>query len=149
LTIRLSQFFNGNGNVYNLGRFRLSATRVAKPVGLGLPEEYRSILATAPELRTPAQQEQLLAFHRVLDGDYRNRLNTLNAARAPLPPDPRLSELEKLVASAEKPVALDPRLAQLRKDVEMSVMQASQRRLTAVQDIAWALINSPAFLFNH
>ena len=44
---------------------------------------------------------------------------------------------------------VDPRLVQLRHDVEMSIQQAATRRLTAAQDIAWALINSPAFLFNH
>ena len=35
-------------NVWTLGRFRLSATRSAKPVGLSLPEDFRAILAVAP-----------------------------------------------------------------------------------------------------
>jgi hypothetical protein len=33
--------------------------------------------------------------------------------------------------------------------VAASTRQAADRRLTAVQDLAWALINSPAFFFNH
>ena len=40
-------------------------------------------------------------------------------------------------------------LAQLRKDFEMSDTQLKNKRLTAAQDLAWALINSPAFLFNY
>ena len=47
------------------------------------------------------------------------------------------------------PCRPEPVLAGLRHDLEMSVQQAAVRRLTATQDIAWALINSPAFLFNH
>jgi hypothetical protein len=47
------------------------------------------------------------------------------------------------------PVPLDPKLVQLRADVKMSEQQATNARLTAVQDLAWALMNSPAFLFNH
>ena len=60
-----------------------------------------------------------------------------------------LQQLRDRLAEASKPVPLDPRLVQLRKDVEMSIKQAAARRLTAAQDVAWALINSPAFLFNH
>jgi WD40 repeat protein/mono/diheme cytochrome c family protein len=149
LTIKLHHFFNGGGPVYTLGRFRLSATRLPKPVGLGLAEPLREVVAVASELRTDAQRNALLAYHRGLDGEWRRRVNDLNASRAPLPEDPRWKELRDAVASASKPVPVDPRLVQLRQDVEMSVKQAAARRLTAAQDIAWALINSPAFLFNH
>ncbi len=61
----------------------------------------------------------------------------------------RLQELCAQLEFAKKPVRPDPALVALRRDVEMSIEQATARRLTAAQDIAWALINSPAFLFNH
>jgi hypothetical protein len=31
----------------------------------------------------------------------------------------------------------------------MSLAQQQNKRLAATQDLAWALINTPAFLFNH
>ncbi len=73
----------------------------------------------------------------------------LDASRAPLPVDPQLAALRGQLEQAQRPVPADPVLLQLRHDVEMSIQQSATRRLTAAQDIAWALINSPAFLFNH
>ena len=40
-------------------------------------------------------------------------------------------------------------LGEAKARAKMSEQQMTNRRLTAVQDVAWALINSPAFLFNH
>jgi hypothetical protein len=38
---------------------------------------------------------------------------------------------------------------QLRVDAQASTRQTENTRLTVVQDLTWALINSPGFLFNH
>jgi hypothetical protein len=46
-------------------------------------------------------------------------------------------------------VAVDPKVLQLRQDVAMSAKQLGDPRLTGAQDVVWALVNSPAFLFNH
>ncbi len=43
---------------------------------------------------------------------------------------------------------LDPEWNRLSKAVATSAEQQKNERLTGVQDLAWALINSPAFLFN-
>ena len=137
------------GKGFMPGHFRISVTTLPKPVGLGLPENYRAILAVAPELRTPAQRDLLLAHFRAVDPEYLRRVTLVNQSKAPRPPDAMLAQLRAKVAETSKPVPLDPRLAQLRKDVEMSIAQTAARRLTVAQDVAWALINSPSFLFNH
>jgi hypothetical protein len=146
LTIKMHHKF---ADVWTLGRFRLSATRGARPVGVSLPEDFRAVLAVAPEVRTAAQKEVLLSYFRVMDPELKAKTDALNASRAPLPVDEKLRTLRAQLELAQKPIQPDPTLLTLRRDVEMSVEQAAARRLTAAQDIAWALINSPAFLFNH
>jgi hypothetical protein len=147
ITVKLHHRFNAPQ--FTLGRFRLAVTRVPRPIGLGVPEEFRSILAIVPELRTEAQRNVLQTYTRVMDAEWRNKLGALNASKAPLPVDDKLASLRSQLEQAQRPVPVDPVLQQLRHDLEMSIQQAATRRLTAAQDIAWALINSPAFLFNH
>jgi hypothetical protein len=146
LTFKMHHKFS---DTWTLGRFRLSVTRSAKPVGLSLPEDFRAILATAAEVRTAAQKNLLAVYFRTIDVNFRAKVDAVNSSKAPLPMDARLKELGDQLAYAERPVQPDPRLVEMRHDLEISVKQATTRRLTAAQDITWALINSPAFLFNH
>ena len=66
-----------------------------------------------------------------------------------MPVDPKLLQLRDALAEASRPLPPDAKLEQLRRDVELSAKQLEKTRLTFAQDLAWALINSPAFLFNH
>ena len=68
LTFKMHHKF---GNAWTLGRFRLSVTRGPKPVGLSLPEEFRAILATAPDVRTEGQKNLLVSYFRTVDTDLR------------------------------------------------------------------------------
>ena len=78
---------------------------------------------------------------KALDGQLVN-------AKKPLPIDPELTKLRNHLAAMEKVPRADPLHDRLRYDLELSTKQLSQRRLTGAQDLAWALINTPAFLFN-
>ena len=57
--------------------------------------------------------------------------------------------LADVTTEAKTPIKVEPALARLRGEVKVSGQQLKNKRLTAVQDVAWALINNPAFLFNH
>lgn len=138
-----------NDGTHSIGKFRLAITTAKKPVGLGLPEEVQPILATVPEERTDEQKSKLLEFFRLQDQPLQNLVKAVATAKQPLPADPKLVALEKDLTEVSQPIREDPNLVQLKKDLTMSETQTGNKRLTMVQDLAWALINSPAFLFNH
>ena len=62
--------------------------------------------------------------------------------------DPRLKELKDSVVRLGAPLPADPRLVTLKRAADLSTRQLEQTRLIGAQDLAWALINNPAFLFN-
>ncbi|MGO8747978.1 MAG: DUF1549 domain-containing protein [Thermoguttaceae bacterium] len=103
----------------------------------------------AQDQRTEKQKAELLERYRTLDPQWKQRSEALAAAKQPLPVDPQLSQLRGVLAEAGRPLPPDAKLEQLRRDVELSAKQLEKTRLTFAQDLAWALINSPAFLFNH
>ena len=147
LTIVLRQQYNDGKHL--IGRFRLSATDSTGELDFGLPPDVEAALATAADRRTPAQVAVLVAHLSADDKDLAARRAALAEAEKPLPPDKVLEEHKAAVAAAEQPLPIDPELAALRRDTALSREQLAARRLTAAQDLAWALINTPEFLFNH
>ena len=134
---------------HSIGRFRISATTSPRPVRLdGLPKNIASILAVAPDKRNGKQKSALSKYYRGIDAELKKHQQALAASKKPRPIDPKLKQLRDALAAASKPLPADATLVQLRRDVEMSKKQLANQRLTGAQDIAWALINSPAFLFN-
>jgi WD40 repeat protein len=131
-----------------LGRFRISVTR-SKVVGF-MPDEIGAILSVAQTDRTEEQQKMLLDYYQEQDPEFQKRRKAVGEARTmPRPVDPMLAQLRITKTKAEAPLGEDPVLVRLRRDADLSTRQLQQKRLTAAQDIAWALINTPEFLFNH
>ena len=147
LTFTLNQRFSDKQ--HTLGRFRISVSTAKRPVGLGLPRELADLVTVSPEQRTPEQQNTLAKLFREQDAEFQKKTAAVAESQKPLPPDPRVQELKKAVEDVSRPIPDDAKLVQLRRDFETSGKLLANKRLTAAQDLTWALINSPAFLFNH
>ena len=132
-----------------LGRFRLALTGAAAPLTFGLPAAVVDALAIAPDKRTPEAVKTLTDHLKLTDPDILAKQSALAEANKPIPPDPQREAQKAKLAKAELPLTVDPVLALFRRDVELSRSQLQNKRLTAAQDLTWALINNPAFLFNH
>ncbi|OAI47917.1 hypothetical protein AYO44_08560, partial [Planctomycetaceae bacterium SCGC AG-212-F19] len=134
--------------MHSIGKFRILVTTGPRPLKAGLPAEIAKLMKIEAEKRTPDQSTAIQQYFFKQDGEYVKRLQALDAAKKPLPVDPKLKELQENFDYASRPLPEDPLLVRLRVDVATSEKQLANPRLTGAQDIAWALINSPAFLFN-
>ena len=147
LTFRLHQQFQSGQ--HSIGRFRLSVTTSSGPLMLrGLPEKIAAITKIAPSKRNAAQKAELLTYYRSIDGELRRLNSVLAEAKKPRQVPIKLQQLRKQLATVSQPLPVDAALRRLRADVGLSEQQLKNVRLTAAQDLTWALINSPAFLFN-
>lgn len=131
-----------------LGKFRLSATSAVGTLNFGLPQPVLEALAMAPEQRTDAQKKALSDYFRSQDPDLKKLQAAAAEAAKPLPEDPKLVEFRNILQRAELPLPADPRLEQMKRDLVLSQQQLGNKRLIGAQDLAWALINNPSFLFN-
>jgi WD40 repeat protein len=145
LTFSLNQ--NYNSNKHSIGKFRLLVT-TDENVEIGHPGDIGAILATATEKRNDDQIKRMTDYFKAQDKDLAAKNKELNDAKKKRPEDPKLKVLKSGLAKTEQPLSVDPKLAELKRALELSEGHQKTVRLTAAQDIAWALINSPAFLFN-
>ncbi len=134
---------------HRLARFRISVTTDEGEVKLGFPEELAAVRAIAEEARTIENVAPAFSYLEKNDVRWNELRQAIATAQMPVPPDAALTALQALSKSLEAETVDDPHLVQLRTDVEASKQQLAHRRLTLAQDLTWALINSPAFLFNH
>jgi len=147
LTFTITQ--NHSAKNHLLGRFRFAVTTSKSPIGLGLNEELHAILTTDAKQRSDAQKQILTNYFNKTDQGLIEKKNALAEAKQPVPTDPGVVSRKKVLQFAKLPVREDQQLLQLKRALELSTSQLKNKRLTMAQDIAWALINSPAFLFNH
>ena len=131
-----------------IGRFRIYLTRAENPLKEGLPEAVLSAGSKPAAERSPEDKALLASYVKTTDVEYSRQSKELADAKVALTPDPKHAELQAALATAKEPIKLDPILVQLRIDAAASKKQLGDKRLTVVQDLTWALINNPAFLFN-
>ncbi|MEZ6068350.1 MAG: hypothetical protein R3B90_22140 [Planctomycetaceae bacterium] len=146
LSFKLDQQYQGKD--HTLGRFRISVTTSPTPLSDGLSEEILAIVKTAADQRTDEQRQKLVDFVKASDTELTKLQAALTEAEKPRAEDPKLVELRNKLAEVSQPLPVDPQLARYERAVGLSQSQLEQARLTMAQDLAWALINSPAFLFN-
>ena len=123
-------------------------TNDSQPLQLGLPQQVYTHLQTPAAQRAEAEQQTIFAYFLSQDEEWNKRMQALAKAKVPRGKDAKLTELEGALATAEQPLPIDPKLKELERAVALSTEQKKDKRLTGAQDITWALINSPSFLFN-
>ncbi len=146
LTFTLHQNYDAN---HVLGKFRIWVTTSQVPVEIGLPIDIASIVDISEDARSEDQRGKLLGYFTENDPGSQEHQKKVSDAKMSRPVDPGLLKLRKKLARVEVPTSPDPKLMRLERAMKLSEEQLKSRRLTLVHDIAWALINSPAFLFNH
>lgn len=146
LTFVLEQLYRDRP--FTMGRFRISVTDDPNPTLDGVPQEIDRILAVVDAARTQEQKVRLLEWYRGFSKERRKRELAIAKTKRPRPKDAGITQREQQLAEVSKPLAKDPQLARLERAVKLSESQLANKRMTMAQDLAWALVNSPSFLFN-
>ena len=141
----MHQNFDGN---HQVGCFRLSTTLFSSPVNLSLPDHLNSVIAAPESEWSKPQKDLLVALFEKDDPTLKNLTAKLATAETIVVVPADVQKLREKLARYELPIPPNAKLQRLESDVITSAKQLENRRLTATQDLTWALINSPSFLFN-
>lgn len=140
---------NHDAPEHRLGRFRLSVGQHEGELALGLPESFRAIGAIPRASWTPELTKDGMNYLKLSSAELKGLQANVQKESQPLPEDEQVLVLAKRIERLSTPLPEDSRLLRLRADAKESEGQLGNARLTSAQDLVWALINSPAFLFNH
>ncbi len=147
LQFRIHQFHNATE--HRLAHFRISITDASGDVPIGLSESLEAIARTPVEQREASSQNDAYEYYRRIDAETKQLKAALNLAKQAIPPDDILTAIQTRVKRLEIRTPDDPSIVRMRSDAAESKAQSENIRVTAAEDLTWALINSPAFLFNH
>ncbi|MEP3479775.1 MAG: DUF1549 domain-containing protein [Fuerstiella sp.] len=139
---------NHGAKQHMLGRFRISVSPTATP-GLSLSEHFESLATIDKDQRPSESMARLNEWFLKTDSDLMKKTTKVAELSRRIPEDAGVVSRKQQIALLQQPIPTDTLLERYRSDVKYSQQQTEQARLTAAQDLAWALINSPKFLFNH
>ena len=142
------KLFQDYDDLHQIGRLRISVCNHPQPIGLGLSESLLAQLGSPEKTWKPDTESSLRSAYEQGDAKLIALRHAVAEKKQPLDIAPEIVRLREQLTRARRPVPRDPILVQLEKDAATSEIQLANRRLTAAQDFAWALINSPSFLFN-
>ena len=131
-----------------IGRFRISVTDDPNPALNGVPEEIDRILSIVESARTDEQKQQLVRWFPSQSEGRGQLVSALGKSKLPRPVNSGITLRESKIALESQPLTRDPHLVRLERAVRLSEAQLTNLRFTMAQDLAWALVNSPSFLFN-
>ncbi len=134
---------------FSIARFRIWITTSTAPLQVGYPQPVIDALKKTANERSDEDKAALAAYWKEYDPELSKLRLAVAKIQQPIPPDPGIAQRRAAIPGADVQIPAGPKLVRLRQDVEQSKAQLANRRLTSVQDLAWALINTPAFLFNH
>jgi hypothetical protein len=147
LTVKILNRYSAGD--YALGKFRIATTSSTAPLELGLPSTIAAAIEKPVAGRSKEEVVAVADYFRDRDVDYLTKRFEWVKQKRPLPGDAKMQQLKAALVKTQLPLTDPGELVQLRKDIQMSIAQSADRRLTGAQDLTWALINNPAFLFNH